>query len=169
MPVGLPASGNSGGRLSTDARLVDGSGLPYSRPQAADHVPQSTATFPFYLRGGTDNLGRQSNDTGTPCPGFKLEGTSKQVLLWKAGGGIDRHRAPGTHDSAGIGDTGDADMTCTGNRSIPSCLGHRSKETVSVVDLAMGAPLHRGEPEALPASQGADIRLSAAARHLNNK
>ena len=46
MPEGLPASPDSGGRLSTEVRLVDDLGLPCSGLQAADRTPQGTATFP---------------------------------------------------------------------------------------------------------------------------
>ena len=78
-------------------------------------------TFHFHPGGGTDNLERQSDDTGTPCPGVKFDGAAEQALQWKAGGGIDRHRAPWAHNSAKIGDTEDADETRAGNRSFPSC------------------------------------------------
>ena len=114
-----------------------------------------------------DNLGRQSDDTGFPCPCFSFDGSSVQVLQWKTAGEID-HLSPWAHDPAGNGNTEDADKARASNRSFPSCLGHQSEVTTSALDLATDAPLHGGEPEALPALQGAEIRPSAAASHLIN-
>ena len=107
---------------------------------------------------GEDSLGRQPDDADTSCPDFKLDKAFVQLLHWDAGGGVDSHRA-----------SGDVDEAHAGNRYLPSCLGHRSRETASSGVSTMGALLQGRGPEALPASQGTAIVLSTVARHSSNK